>query len=85
MKKIVSRQEMMREVMKSAHLHYRMGQRYSWAKEQTWSECLRAAWECVKARCEVRKAVKVNTIKVTRCEYSVDLTTQYGTGAYMGD
>jgi hypothetical protein len=87
MRKKVTMKEMRSEVMKSAMMRFRMSGRYAWVKENTWSECLRAAWECAKLRYYVPKKEKPVKVEARRClPYSeIDLSFLYGNGRYNGD
>lgn len=86
MKKKVTMKEMRSEVMKSAMMRFRMSGRYAWA-ENTWSDCLKAAWECAKLRYYVPKKEKAVRVEVRRSlPYSeIDLSFLYGNGRYNGD
>ena len=86
MKKKVTKSEMLRQVMQSARMRYRMIGRYSFVKEQTWSDCLRSAWECTKMRFEIIKKEKpLPVIKVNYYHHAADLTSLYGCGIFNND
>lgn len=88
MKECITKEEMMKKVMQTAHLFYRMRERYSWTKGRSWADCLCAAWESNRLRYFVRKRQKA--VRWTEPEVyniGVDLSCEYGhgDGHYCGD
>lgn len=92
MKQRVTRNQFMREIMKSARNTWRLSLtavKYNTLKKYhgyTWSDCLREAWRHVSCRYEIAKPMQpvvIPVIESVRDNY--DLSFLYGNGRYNGD